>query len=165
MQQHISKTQVSTLPDPGSEEIFKSYVQIRKVRQRKATFENCSQMINILPDSRRSLHCCVKLQVAMSYYPCLANGRRRQIIHLPWWRRVPWEVSAGRLNHLSVSRGKIKTHSDSLRSNNCKSDWLKSAYIFFQPPQPLCYLRSLWPHNKQPCRHVWPTSLILTPRQ
>lgn len=78
--------------------------QIRKVWEWKAASENCFVMINSPPDSRRCLHCCAKLQVATSYYPCLANGRRRQIIHLPWWRRGTWEVSVGEAEPL-VSQG------------------------------------------------------------
>lgn len=45
--------------------------------------EMCSVMINNRADSSRCLRHCVELSVAMSHYPHPANGRKRQIIHLP----------------------------------------------------------------------------------
>lgn len=58
-------------------------IQIRRVREMTAVSEMCPVMINSPPDSRRCLCHCVEPLVAMSYYPHPANGRRRQIIHLP----------------------------------------------------------------------------------
>lgn len=86
-------------------------IQIRKVWEWKAASENCFVMINSPPDSRRRLHCCAKLQVATSYYPCLANGRRRQIIHLPWWRRGTWGLCRG--GWTACQSGEKKRNKDS----------------------------------------------------
>lgn len=48
-----------------------------------AAQEMCFVMINSPPDSRRCLCHRVEPSLAMSHYPRPANGRRRQIIHLP----------------------------------------------------------------------------------
>lgn len=143
--------------------IPKSHVLIRKVWERKAAAENCSVMINSPPDSRRCLHCCVKLQVAMSYYPCLANGRRGQIIHLPWWRRGQREVSAGEAE-LLVSQGRGNEDSKwQLKVTVLYMCLIKiSGFLFSNTKIHKCDRCDLKIQFSYPnCRHVWPTSLIL----
>lgn len=61
-----------------------SSIQIRRVREMTAAVEMCFGMINS-PDSRWCLCHSVEPPVAMSHYPHPTNGRRRQIINLPWW--------------------------------------------------------------------------------
>lgn len=66
--------------------------QSEKWQQRQ---EVCFVMINSPADSRRCLCHRVELSVAMSHYPHPANGRTRQIIHLPWWWHDASQVSSG----------------------------------------------------------------------
>lgn len=72
-----------------------SSIQIRRVREMTAAVYMCFGMINSPPDSRWCLCHSVEPPVAMSHYPHPTNGRRRQIINLPWWWHRAYQVSLG----------------------------------------------------------------------
>lgn len=76
-----------------------SSIQIRRVREMTAAVEMCFGMINSL-DSRWCLCHSVEPPVAMSHYPHPTNGRRRQIINLPWWWHRAYQVSLGQTEQL-----------------------------------------------------------------